>query len=279
MRELNFIEDNGLFGITFKSDDKAEANTVMNAIQRFISKISNKETKENIDFSVCPTGEYEGTIWILINTISLKKYLSDYNLPEGYRNKIIEELKKRGEYLDDTNIEKLKEQVKEISKGEQYTILSDEALEQISLLESEIKKIDNNYNETAKHILQGRKFNRSRELENKITKGRKLSELTLEELKELKEITMLDNYREDIQKEIDKRKNKTIGTTFEEQIKSNNEIIDFSEDENNSNYRIDEENEEDPLSSGVDEDNINRWDYDEDGDKVDEDGNKMLFAD
>ncbi|MDA0062937.1 hypothetical protein OFS07_00480 [Brachyspira hyodysenteriae] len=49
MRELNFIEDNGLFGITFKSDDKEEANTIMNAIQRFISKVSKKETKENID--------------------------------------------------------------------------------------------------------------------------------------------------------------------------------------------------------------------------------------
>ena len=36
MRELNFIEDTGLFGITFKYDDKAEENTVMNAIQRFI---------------------------------------------------------------------------------------------------------------------------------------------------------------------------------------------------------------------------------------------------
>ena len=276
MRELNFIEDNGLFGITFKSDDKAEANTVMNAIQRFISKISNKETKENIDFSICPTGEYEGTIWILINTISLKKYLSDYNLPEGYRNKIIEELKKRGEYLDDTNIEKLKEQIKEISKGEQYTILSDEALEQISLLESEIKKIDNNYNETAKHILQGRKFNRSRELENKITQGRRLSELTLEELEKLKEITMIESYKEDIQKEIDKRiENKS----FEETLKENNEIISFGEDEDDSNYRIDEENEEDPLSSGVDEDNINRWDYDVDGDKVDIEGNKFLFED
>ena len=279
MRELNFIEDKGRFGITFMSDDKAEANTVMNAIQRFISKVSKKETKENIDFSICPVGEYEGTIWILINTISLKKYLSDYNLPEGYRNKIIEELKKRGEYLDDTNIEKLKEQIKEISKGEQYTILSDEALEQISLLESEIKKIDNNYNETAKHILQGRKAGKSRELENKITQGRRLSELTLEELEELKKVTMLDNYREDIQKEIDKRKNKTIGTTFEEQIKENNEIISFGEDEDDSNYRIDEENEEDPLSSGIDEDNINRWDFDADGDKVDSEGNKFLFED
>ena len=275
MRELNFIEDNGLFGITFKSDDKEEANTVMNAIQRFISKVSKKETKENIDFSICPVGEYEGTIWILINTISLKKYLSDYNLPEGYRIKIIEELKKRGEYINDSNIEELKEQIKEISKGEQYTILSDEALEQISLLESEIKKIDNNYNETAKHILQGRKAGKSRELENKITQGRRLSELTLEELKELQKVTMLERYKLDIQEEINKRKNKS----FEDTLKENNEIISFGEDEDDSNYRIDEENEEDPLSSGVDEDNINRWDFDSDGDKVDSEGNKMLFAD
>ena len=275
MRELNFIEDNGLFGITFKSDDKAEANTVMNAIQRFISTVSKKETKENIDFSICPVGEYEGTIWILINTISLKKYLSDYNLPEGYRIKIIEELKKRGEYINDSNIEELKKQIKDISKDEQYPLLSDEDLEKISLLESEIKNIDNNYNETAKHILQGRKFNHSRELENKITQGRRLSELTLEELEKLKEITMLDNYREDIQKEIDKRiENKS----FEETLKDN-EIIDFGEDEEHSDYKIDEENEEDPLSSGVDEDNINRWDFDADGDKVDIEGNKFLFED
>ena len=244
MRELNFIENNGRFGITFTSDDKEEANTVMNAIQRFISKISKKETEENIDFSICPIGEYKGTIWLLINTISLKKYLS--------------------------------------SKGEQYTLLSDEDLEKISLLESEIKNIDNNYNETAKHILQGRKFNRSRELENKITQGRRLSELTLEELKELEKVTMLDNYddcppvaKEDIQKEINKRENKS----FEETLEEDNGIISFGEDEDDSNYRIDEENEEDPFSSGVDEDNINRWDYDEDGDRVDEEGNKLLFED
>ena len=269
MRELNFIEDNGLFGITFKSDDKAEANTVMNAIQRFISKVSKKETKENIDFSICPVGEYEGTIWILINTISLKKYLSDYNLPEGYRIKIIEELKKRGEYINDSNIEELKEQIKEISKDEQYPLLSDEDLEKISLLESEIKKIDNNYNETAKHILQGRKAGKSRELENKITQGRRLSELTLEELKELQKVTMLERYKLDIQEEINKRKNKS----FEETLKENNEIISFGEDEEHSDYKIDE----DPLS--VDTDNINNWDFDADGDKVDEDGNKMLFDD
>ncbi|ANN64866.1 hypothetical protein BHYOB78_12255 [Brachyspira hyodysenteriae ATCC 27164] len=118
-------------------------------------------------------------------------------------------------------------------------------------------------------MLHGRKFNRSRELENKITQGRRLSELTIEELEELKKVTMLDHYREDIQKEIDKRKNKS----FEETLEEDNGIISFGEDD--SNDRIDEEDEEDPLS--VDADNINRWDYDADGDKVDSEGNKMLF--
>ena len=134
MRELNFIEDKGRFGITFMSDDKAEANTVMNAIQRFILKNSNKE----------------------------------------------------------------------ISKK-----------------------------------------------------------------------TELKNQKKDIQKEIAEIENKS----FEDTLKENNEIISFGEDEDDSNYRIDEENEEDPLSSGIDEDNINRWDFDADGDKVDIEGNKFLFED
>ncbi|WPC23886.1 hypothetical protein N4239_13195 [Brachyspira hyodysenteriae] len=288
MRELNFVEDNGLFGITFKSDNKAEANTIMNAIQRFISKNSDNEIKENIDFSVCPIGEYKGTVWILINTISLKQYLSNYNLQEGYRNRVIEELKKRGEYIDDNNIEEVEKPIKEISRktelenkiqsitnGRAYNELTDEELEKIIPLDKELSALYNT-TETAKHILQGRKFRRqpacgdhSRELENKITQGRRLSELTLEELGKLKEITMIESYKEDIQKEIDKRENKS----FEETLKENNEIISFSEDEEQSNYKIDE----DPLS--VDTDNINNWDFDADGDKVDADGNKMLFDD
>lgn len=286
MRELNFIEDNGLFGITFKSDNKLEANTIMNAIQRFISKNSSNEKKENIDFSVCPIGEYKGTVWILINTISLKQYLSNYNLQEGYRNRVIEELKKRGEYIDDNNIEEVEKPIKEISRktelenkiqsitnGRAYNELTDEELEKIIPLDKELSDFYNT-TETAKHILQCRKFNHSRELENKIIHGRRLSELTLEELKELEKVTILDNYddcppvaREDIQKEIDKRENKS----FEETLKENNEIMSFSEDEEQSNYKIDE----DPLS--VDTDNINNWDFDADGDKVDADGNKMLF--
>ncbi|MCZ9892308.1 hypothetical protein OFR28_08430 [Brachyspira hyodysenteriae] len=128
MREVNFIEDKGRFGITFMSDDKVEANTVMNAIQRFILKNSNNE------------------------------------------------ISKKTEIKNDTKY---------------------------------------------------------------------------------------------IEEEINKRKNKS----FEETLKENNEIISFSEDEEQSNYKIDE----DPLSA--DTDNINNWDFDADGDKVDIEGNKFLFKD
>ena len=71
---------------------------------------------------------------------------------------------------------------------------------------------------------------------------------------------------EDIQKEIDKRKKES----FEEQLQNDNSIISFSEDEEEAYYKIDE----DPLSS---DSNINGWDFDNDGDKVDEEGNKLLF--
>lgn len=71
---------------------------------------------------------------------------------------------------------------------------------------------------------------------------------------------------EDIQEEIDKRKKES----FEEQLQKDNSIISFSEDEEEAYYKIDE----DPLSSNS---NINRWDFDADGDKIDEEGNKLLF--
>ena len=307
MREVNFIEDKGRFGITFMSDDKAEANTVMNAIQRFILKNSNKETKENIDdncqyyaqdYSRNPLdGPSKGVYLNLYTNDRLIELYNNDKISQGHKDYIKDLLKERGvtdlsmpntkkknntknQEKSNTIIENIKEhelnkEIENIKNGRDMTQLSNEELEKISLLESEIKNIDNNYNETAKHILQGRKFNRSRELENKITKGRRLSELTLEELGKLKEITMIESYKEDIQKEIDKRENKS----FEETLKENNEIISFGEDEDDSNYRIDEENEEDPLSSGIDEDNINRWDFDADGDKVDIEGNKFLFED
>ena len=303
MRELNFVEDNGLFGITFKSDNKAEANTIMNAIQRFILKNSNKETKENIDdncksyaqdYSRNPLdGPSKGVYFNLYPDDRLIELYNNEELEQGYKDYIKNELNKRGifdlsmtkskkksdknnntkkEKKSNTIIENIKEhelnnKIENIKNGRDMTQLSDEELEEIALLESELASICG-YSETAKHILQGRKFNRSRELENKITQGRRLSELTLEELEKLKEITMIESYKEDIQKEINKRENKS----FEETLEEDNGIISFGEDEDDSNYRIDEENEEDPFSSSIDEDNLNRWDLDEDGDKVDIEG-------
>ena len=287
MRELNFIEKKGRFGISFMSDDIKEANTVMNAIQRFISTVSKKETKENIDnnckssekdYSRCPIDGPSKDVYL--NLFDNNRLIVLYNneaLEQGYKDYIKNELNSRGVFdLSMTKSEnnetskkiELENKIKAITNGRTYNELTDEELEKIIPLD---KELSDSYNttETAKHILQGRKFNHSRELENKITQGRRLSELTLEELGKLKEVTMIESYKEDIQKEIDKRENKS----FEETLKENNEIISFSEDEEESNYKIDE----DPLSA--DTDNINNWDFDEDGDKADADGNKLLFAD
>ena len=307
MREVNFIEDKGRFGITFMSDDKAEANTVMNAIQRFILKNSNKETKENIDdncksyaqdYSRNPlNGPSKGVYLNLYTNDRLIELYNNDKLSQGHKDYIKYLLKERGvtdlsmpntkkknntknQEKSNTIIENIKEhelnkKIETIKNGRDMAQLSDEELEEISLLESELASICK-YSETAKHILQGRKFSNSRELENKITQGRRLSELTLEGLKKLQEVTMLERYKLDIQKEIDKRiENKS----FEETLEEDNGIISFGEDEDDSNYRIDEENEEDPFSSSIDEDNLNRWDYDADGDKVDIEGNKFLFED
>ena len=312
MRELNFVEDNGLFGITFKSDNKAEANTIMNAIQRFISKnsININEKKENIDnkdYSRCPIeGASKNVYFNLFSDERLIVFYNNDELEQGYKDYIKNELNKRGifdlsmtkskkksdknnntkkEKKSNTIIENIKEhelnnKIENIKNGRDMTQLSNEELEEIALLESELASICG-YLETAKHILQGRKFNHSRELENKITQGRRLSELTLEELEKLKEITMIESYddcppvaKEDIQKEIAKKEinNKRENKSFEETLKDN-EIIDFGEDEEHSDYKIDE----DPLSA--DTDNINNWDFDADGDKVDIEGNKFLFED
>ncbi|WP_157148656.1 hypothetical protein [Brachyspira pilosicoli] len=292
MRELNLIEDKGLFGITFKSDDKEEANTVMRAIQRFIL------TRDNIlnnkkDYSRYPLEGASKNVYL--DLFSNERLIECYNndeLEQGYKDYIKNLLNKRGIFdlsitqsnkknrkgkikessqkdkttiIDNIKEHELNKKIDDIKKGRDIMTLSDEELEEIALIEAELSSICR-YSETAKNILQGRKFNRSRKLEDEITKGRRLSELTLEELEKLKEITMLDRYKEDIEKEIDKRKKES----FEEQLQKDNSIISFSEDEEELNYKTDE----DPLSS---DSNINRWDFDEDGDKVDEEGNKILI--
>lgn len=289
MRELNIIEDKGLFGITFKSDDKEEANTVMKAIQRFILTRDNMLNNKN-DYSRYPLEGASKNVYLdlfsnerliecynndeleqgykdYIKNILNKREIFDLSLPVKETKKSKKEIKEKtsNNKQDDYREHEFHKKIEEIKNGRDIMVLTDEELEKIALLESQLAAIYK-YSETAKHILQGRKFNKSRKLEDEITKGRRLSELTLEELEKLKEVTMLDRYKEDIEKEIDKRKKES----FEEQLQKDNSIISFSEEE--AHYKIDE----DPLSSDSD---INRWDFDNDGDKADEEGNKLLFDD
>ena len=287
MRELNIIEDKGLFGITFKSDDKEEANTVMKAIQRFILTRDNMLNNKN-DYSRYPLEGASKNVYLdlfsnerliecynndeleqgykdYIKNILNKREIFDLSLPVKETKKSKKEIKEKtsNNKQDDYREHEFHKKIEEIKNDRDIMVLTDEELEKIALLESQLAAIYK-YPETAKHILQGRKFNKSRKLEDEITKGRRLEQLTVEELKELKEVTMLDRYKEDIQKEIDKRKK----GSFEEQLQKDNSIISFSEEE--AHYKIDE----DPLSSDSD---INRWDFDNDGDKADEEGNKLLF--
>ena len=134
----------------------------------------------------------------------------------------------------------LNKRIEEIKRGRDITTLSDKELEEIALIESELVS---KYNETAKHILQGRKFNRSRELEDKITQGRKLEELTILELKKLKETTLLEKYKEEIEEELGRRESKEF-------VLDDSKIETFnSEEDSNVNE------EEDPFSA-----NNHSWD-------------------
>ena len=193
MRELNFIENNGVFGITFKSDNKEEANTVMNAIQRFISKKSINEKKENIDnkdYSRCPIeGASKNVYFNLFSDERLIVFYNNDELEQGYKDYIKNELNKRGifdlsmtkskkksdkntntkkEKKSNTIIENIKEhelnnKIENIKNGRDMMQLSNEELEEIALLESELASICG-YSETAKHILQIKRNNNDREL-------------------------------------------------------------------------------------------------------------------
>ena len=137
----------------------------------------------------------------------------------------------------------LNRRIEEIKRGRDITILSDKELEEIALIESELVS---KHNETAKHILQGRKFNRSRELEDKITQGRKLEELTILELNKLKETTLLEKYKEDIEEELGRRENKEF-------VLDDSKIETFNNEEDNNVNEVNEE--EDPFSA-----NNHSWD-------------------
>lgn len=249
------------------------------------------EYKNNkIDFNICPLAPFKNTSWKLVSTIYLKVFYKDGNLRREYKDAILKEWEERKEDKNillafDSKLEKVEninnakseltkreeielkkreinKKVNEISRGRDYLKLSDEELRKIA----EIDIFDN----TAQAILNGRDFNKRSLLVMEIAKGRKLSEISEEDLIKIKEITPLERYKKQIEEELESRKNNNI-------LKENEKgIIEFGEETNPIKQEY--MGVEDPLT-----DSIHDWDYDthvvkdEDGDTVDEEGNKMLF--
>ena len=254
------------------------------------------EYKNNtIDFNICPLAPFKNTSWKLVSTVYLKVFYRDGNLRREYKDAILKEWEERKEdknillafdskmeRVDNINNAKseltkreeielkrqeINKRVYEISRGRDYLKLSDEELKKIA----EIDIFDN----TALSILNGRDFNKRSLLVMEIEKGRKLSDIPEEDLIKIKEITPLERYKKQIEEELESRKkNNNI-------LKENEKgIIEFGEEQKpikqentDSDYIV-----EDPLT-----DSIHDWDYDthvakdEDGDIIDEEGNKMLF--
>ena len=249
------------------------------------------EYKNNkIDFNICPLAPFKNTSWKLVSTIYLKVFYKDGNLRREYKDAILKEWEERKEDKNillafDSKLEKVEninnakseltkreeielkkreinKKVNEISRGRDYLKLSDKELKKIA----EIDIFDN----TAQAILNGRDFNKRSSLVMEIAKGRKLSEISEEDLIKIKEITPLERYKKQIEEELESRKNNNI-------LKENEKgIIKFVEETNPIKQEY--MGVEDPLT-----DSIHDWDYDthvvkdEDGDTVDEEGNKMLF--
>ena len=254
------------------------------------------EYKNNtIDFNICPLAPFKNTSWKLVSTVYLKVFYRDGNLRREYKDAILKEWEERKEdknillafdskmeRVDNINNAKseltkreeielkrqeINKRVYEISRGRDYLKLSDEELKKIA----EIDIFDN----TAQALLNGRDFNKRSLLVMEIEKGRKLSDIPEEDLIKIKEITPLERYKKQIEEELESRKkNNNI-------LKENEKgIIEFGEEQKSikqkntdSDYIV-----EDPLT-----DSIYDWDYDtyvakdEDGDIIDEEGNKMLF--
>ena len=250
------------------------------------------EYKNNtIDFNICPLAPFKNTTWKLVSTVYLKVFYRDGNLRREYKDAILKEWEERKEDKNillafDSKLDKsecmhnakseltnreeielkrqeINKRVYEISRGREYIKLSDEELKKIV----EIDIFDN----TAQALLNGRDFNRRDLLLREIEKGRKLSDISEEDLIKMKEITPLERYKKQIEEELESRKkNNNI-------LKENEKgIIEFGEETNPIKQEY--MGVEDPLT-----DSIYDWDYDthvtkdEDGDTVDEEGNKMLF--
>ena len=278
-----------------KEDLKNESENIIGDSEYDINTNRYEYKNNTIDFNICPLAPFKNTTWKLVSTVYLKVFYRDSNLRREYKDAILKEWEERKEdknillafdskmeRVDNINNAKseltkreeielkrqeINKRVYEISRGRDYLKLSDEELKKIA----EIDIFDN----TAQALLNGRDFNKRSLLVMEIEKGRKLTDIPEEDLIKIKEITPLERYKKQIEEELESRKkNNNI-------LKENEKgIIEFGEEQKpikqentDSDYIV-----EDPLT-----DSIHDWDYDthvakdEDGDIIDEEGNKMLF--
>lgn len=254
--------------------DNIVPHLLLTMISETIETKKELEKTEIKDYSRNPLeGNSKNVYWNLFSNDRLIEFYNNAYLEEGYKNYIKNELNKRG--ITDLSIkidtktknnkkeksnkdneldkkEELKNKINEITKGRDYFLLSNDELEAISQLDEELSTLYNT-NPIVKHILNGRKFN-------------KIKEAELNELK----------------KELKEKQGHSNNESFAEQMKNDNDVISFGEEDNT--YKVDEvdddeyffkDDEEDPFS--VDLDNIKNWDSSEVPNNIDEEGNKYLF--
>lgn len=180
--ELKAKENNNSIGEDIIGDSEYDINT--NCYVYKNDKEQNSIKNNNaIDYNICPLKPFQNSVWAVVSTVYLKTFYKVDRLPSGYKEAILKEWEKRGNdkniLLSQTNesvsfdkkseltqkeeIElkktEINKQIEAIKRGRDYLSLSDDELKKIAEIDI--------FNDTAKHILKGREFNKKREEEQK----------------------------------------------------------------------------------------------------------------
>lgn len=170
----NRKENNNTVSEDIIGDSEYDINT-----NRYIHK--NNNNVNAIDYNICPLKPFQNSVWAVVSTVYLKTFYKVDRLPSGYKEAILKEWEKRGNdkniLLSQTNesvsfdkkseltqkeeIElkktEINKQIEAIKRGRDYLSLSDDELKKIAEIDI--------FDDTAKHILKGREFNKKREEE------------------------------------------------------------------------------------------------------------------
>lgn len=174
----NRKENNNTVSKDIIGDSEYDINT-----NRYINK--NNNNGNAIDYNICPLKPFQNSVWAVVSTVYLKTFYKVDRLPSGYKEAILKEWEKRGNdkniLLSETNNKEsvsfdkkseltqkeeielkkteINKQIEAIKRGRDYLSLSDDELKKIAEIDI--------FDDTAKHILKGREFNKKREEEKK----------------------------------------------------------------------------------------------------------------